>query len=163
MHSLLTVAVVSLHDHDLLSDGDTLLDSAEPEDAAQARVGLLVTVRHAHTTTGRNIEASEVAVLVDDSDEADVVGEDVDIVRRRNSDRDFELLTHISDVGLNVNGKATHLPRQVELAVQRLDILQCLTSDELLVQPNLVVCGRAWKQMLADAPCEVIGLSMQLR
>ena len=163
MHSLLTIAVVSLHSHDLLSDGDTLLDSAETEDAAQARVGLLVTVSYAHTATGRDVEASKVTVLVDDGDEADVVGEDVDIVCRRNSDRDFELPTHVSDVRLENYGGTTHLPRQVELAVQRLDILQCLTSNKLLVQPDLVVCGRAWKQMLADAPCEVVSLSVQLR
>ena len=91
MHSLLTIAVVSLHNHDLLSDGDTLLDSAETEDAAQARVGLLVTMRHAHTTTGRDVEASKVTVLVDDGDEADVVSEYVYIVRRRNSNSDLKL------------------------------------------------------------------------
>ena len=97
MHSLLTIAVVSLHNHDLLSDGDTLLDSAETEDAAQARVGLLVTVSYAHTATGRDVEASKVTVLVDDGDEADVVGEEIDIILRWDSDSNFILERYFSN------------------------------------------------------------------
>ena len=90
-HSLSTVAIVPLDKHDLLGDIDALLDSAEAEDGACPRVCLLVTVGDTHTSAGSDIEASELAVLVDDGDEADVVCEDINIVVWRNSYSDFEL------------------------------------------------------------------------
>ena len=89
--ALSAVAVVTLHEHDLLSDGLALLGRAEADDRAQARVGLLVAVRDTHTTTDRDVETLELAVVADDGDVAEVVGEDVDVVGRRDSDGDLEL------------------------------------------------------------------------
>ena len=79
-HSLSTVAIVPLDKHDLLGDIDALLDSAESEDGASPRVGLLVTVRDTHASPSGNVEASEIALLIDNGDEAHVVGKDIDIV-----------------------------------------------------------------------------------
>ena len=56
-HVLSAVAVIALHEHDLLSNGLALLGSAEADDRAQARVGLLVAVRDSHTTADRDVEA----------------------------------------------------------------------------------------------------------
>ena len=90
-HVLSAVAVVALHEHDLLGNGLALLGRAEADDRAQARVGLLVAVRDSHTTADRDVETLKLAVVADNGDVAEVVGEDVDIVRRRHSDGDLEL------------------------------------------------------------------------
>ena len=120
-------------------------------------------MRHAHTTAGRDVEAGKVAVLVNDGNKTDVVGEDIDIICRWNSNRNFELPVYVSNVGLNTYRRESYLSRQIKLAVQRLDVLQCVTSNELLVQPDLVVRSRTRKQVLADAFREVISLCMQIR
>ena len=90
-HVLSAVAVVALHEHDLLGNGLALLGSAEADDRAQARVRLLVAMRDTHTATNRHVKALEFTVVTDDGDVAEIVGEDVDVVRRRDSDRDLEL------------------------------------------------------------------------
>ena len=68
-----SVAIVSLYKHDLLSDIQGLRGRTISEYVSQTRVGLFVTVSDTHTSAGSNVEASELAVLVDDGDEADVV------------------------------------------------------------------------------------------
>ena len=85
------VAVVPLHDHDLLRNSDTLLGSHEAEEAACTRVGLLVTVCNTHATASSNVEARKLAISTNDSDEADVVSKDVYVVRGRNGDSDLKL------------------------------------------------------------------------
>ena len=80
-HDLLrAIAVVPLYNHDLLRYLDTLLNRAEPEYTTGSGVGLLVTVRNTHASTSGHVEASEIALLIDNGDEAHVVGKDIDIV-----------------------------------------------------------------------------------
>ena len=83
--------MVALHEHDLLGDGLALLGRAETDDRTETGVRLLVAVRDTHTTTDRDVETLELAVVADDGDVAEVVGEDVDVVGRRDSDGDLEL------------------------------------------------------------------------
>jgi glucose/arabinose dehydrogenase len=67
-------------------------------------------------------------------DEAEVVGEHVDVVVGRDRDGDLELA------------------RQVVLAVERLGVVGRLAArDQFLAQPDLVVGARARQKMLADA------------
>jgi hypothetical protein len=84
--------MVSLHQHNLLRDVLALLWSAEADDVGGSRVGLLVAVRDTHSTTDRNIEASETTIAVDNGNEADVVGKDIDVIGRRYRNRNLELL-----------------------------------------------------------------------
>ena len=90
-HVLSTVAVVALHEHDLLGDGLALLGRAETDDRTETGVRLLVAVRDAHATTNRHVKALEFTVITDDGDVAEIIGEDVDVVGRRDSDRDLKL------------------------------------------------------------------------
>ena len=76
------VAEVALNGDDLLRDVDHLLRAAEPEDVGQAGVGLDLVVGHPHAPADRDVEARQPAVVVRDRDEAEVVGEDVDVVAR---------------------------------------------------------------------------------
>ena len=76
------VAVVALRRHDRLGHGDDLIRLDEAEHVAEARVGLRVAVRRAHAAADGDVEAEQHAVF-DDRDEAEVVGEHVDIVARR--------------------------------------------------------------------------------
>ena len=56
-HVLSAVAVIALHEHDLLGDGLALLGRAETDDRTETGVRLLVAVRDSHTTTNRHVEA----------------------------------------------------------------------------------------------------------
>ena len=92
-HLLSTVTIVPLDKHDLLRNRGTLLNSPESEDATGARIGLLVAVSDTHASTGGDVKASELAILVHDSDETDIVRKDIDVIVGWNSDGDFELWT----------------------------------------------------------------------
>ena len=89
--SLLTIAVVSLYEHDLLRDVDTLLFRYVAEHVSQARVCLFVTVCHTHAATSGNIESFQLAIFADNGDESNIVRKDVDVIIRRDSDCNFEL------------------------------------------------------------------------
>jgi len=89
--SLDPVAVVPLHEHDFLCSQNTLFWCHEAENAACAGVRLLVTVRNTHTATRGHVEAGQLATLVDNSDEADVVREYIDIVGWWDSNSNFKL------------------------------------------------------------------------
>ena len=58
----------------------SLSDSAEAQYASKTRICLLVAVSDTHATTCSDVEARELALVVDDGDEADIVGEDIDVV-----------------------------------------------------------------------------------
>ncbi len=79
-HSLLSVTVVSLDQHYLLCHVTTLFVSAVAKHVAQSGVRLFITVRDPHTPACSNIETRDVAGLIDDGYEPDVVGEDIDVV-----------------------------------------------------------------------------------
>ena len=68
-----------------------MLNGTEPNDIANARVRLFVTVGHTHTTANCDIKAFQFTIFVHDSDEAKVIGKDVDIVVRGDGDCNFEL------------------------------------------------------------------------
>ena len=124
----MTVTVVPLHEHDLLRDVNTLLHSAEADDRAGSGVRLLVSVRDTHATADRDVEASELAVLINDSNETKIVGKDIDVVVRRDGDGDLELCECQRVVDAQIDSM-TNLAGEVELSVERLDVLQRITSD----------------------------------
>jgi hypothetical protein len=86
-----TISIVPLGQHDFLGHNWALLDGTEANNISCARVRFFVTVGHAHTTTDSDIEPSQLAILVDDSDEAQVVCEDINIVGGRHGNCNFEL------------------------------------------------------------------------
>lgn len=90
-NSLCTVSIVSLHQHDFLSDIFALLDSAETNFGPDARVRLFVSVSNTHTTTNGNIKALQLPIITNNRDESDIVRKDINIVDRRYGDCDFEL------------------------------------------------------------------------
>ena len=117
---LAAIAEVALHEHHLLGDVDRLLGPAEAHDVGGAREGLGLAVGHAHAAADGDVVADHLAVLARDGDEAQVLGEHVDVVGRRHRDHGLELA------------------RQVVPAVDRL--LVDLRVDHLLaVQPDLVI------------------------
>jgi hypothetical protein len=52
-------------------------------------------VRDAHPTTCGHVEANQFATLIDNSDEADVIGKDINVVNWWNCNSNFELKTVI--------------------------------------------------------------------
>ena len=120
-------------------------------------------MRNTHTTTGSNVEACELAVRANDRDETDVIGEDIDVIRRWYGNSDLELRQASASLLIDNEIKSMNLARQVELAVERLMVLQCFTGNKLLVEPDLVVGRSAREQVLARRLCERIHLVMQLR
>ncbi len=93
MNLLGTVAVVSLYQHDLLGDFAALCYSAETDNCTSARVRLLITMSYTHTSTDGDVEASELALLISDCDETNVIGKDVDVVEWWDGNSNFELQT----------------------------------------------------------------------
>ena len=89
-------------------------------------------MRHAHAAADRDIPARDVAGRVDDGDEAEIVGERVDVVRGRDRDDDFEFA------------------RQVSLAVDRLDHIFLAAGDLLAVEPDFTVGRRLRRQALGN-------------
>lgn len=90
-HLLNTVTMISLDEHDLLSDVLALLGCAETNKTSSTGVGLLVSMGHTHTTSNSDIEALKLAILAHNSDETQVVSEDINVVGGRNSNSNFEL------------------------------------------------------------------------
>jgi hypothetical protein len=91
-----TVTVVSLDQHNLLCHILTLLHCAKTEDIGSSGVRLLVSMRNTHSTSSSDIESGEFTVLVHDCDEADIIGEEVDVIRRGDGNGNFELKVYIS-------------------------------------------------------------------
>ena len=70
--------------------------SQKPKKLGGARIGFRLAVRHAHAAADRDIPARDLSGCVDDGDEAEIVGENVDVVRRRHRDDDLEFARQIS-------------------------------------------------------------------
>ncbi len=87
---------------------------------------------HAHAAADRDVPALQRAGLVERRDEAEVLGEDVDVVVRRHRDHGLEL------------------PRQVRAAVDRLDHLLLAADDLLAVEPDLAIGLRLRQEMIGD-------------
>lgn len=83
--------MISLDEHNLLGDVFALLDGAESDNATSTRISFLVPVGDTHATTDGNVEAFKLSMRADDSNEAEIISEDVHIVGRWDSDSDLEL------------------------------------------------------------------------
>jgi hypothetical protein len=59
-------------------------------------------VRDTHPTTCGHVEASQLATLVDNSDEADVIGKDIDIVNWWDCNSNFKLKKEIGYLSTKV-------------------------------------------------------------
>ena len=77
------VAPVALHGDDRLGHGDRVARLAEAHHVGGARIGVRLAMRHAHAAADRHVPAGHVAGVVEDRDEAEIVREDVDVVRGR--------------------------------------------------------------------------------
>jgi hypothetical protein len=100
----LTVAIISLDQHDLFRYIASLLDSAESQQTASPRIGIPVSKRGPHTSSYDNIEPSEFTILAHNGDESEIVGEHVYIIARGYGDGNFKLKTfvllgHVNNVG----------------------------------------------------------------
>ena len=89
---------------------------AEAQHIGGARIGTRLAMGHAHAATGGNVPAVDLAGVVDNGDEAKIVGEHVDVVRWRHRHRNLEL------------------SRQIGPAVDRLDNLVLASGDTLAVR-----------------------------
>jgi hypothetical protein len=119
-------------------------------------------VRDTHPTTCGHIKANQLATFVDNSNEADVVGKDIDIVNWWDCNSNFEL--KIGDqVFVKEYHHETNLSRQIELAVERFKVFKCLTGHLLLVQPDFMVGRCPGQKMFADTLCKLVHLGMQFR
>ncbi len=102
---------------------------------------------HAHAAADGDVPTRELAIL-HDSDEAEVVGEDVDVVVGRHGEHDLEF------------------PRQVVRAVDRLLVLlggTRLVHYLLAVEPDLVVGAGLRNKVIAHRHGELVGLHVNLR
>ena len=92
------------------------------------------------------METCQIAVLSNDSNKRYVVRKDVNVIRRRYRNSDLELIKEgglTKSISRSVNSCA-NLSREVEFSIQRLKVLDSFTSNELLIEPNLVICARPW-------------------
>ena len=80
-----------MNQHDLLRNDLTLVNGTETENVTQPRVSLLVSVGDTHTTAGGHVETDKFTLLVNDSDETDIVSEEINIIVWRDSNSNFEL------------------------------------------------------------------------
>ena len=144
MLALRAVAVVALHGDDLLRDIDDLVHPAKSKDVRETGEGLHLIVRHSHATADRDVEADKVARIVRDGDEAEVVGEDIDVVGGRDGDDGLEF------------------PGEVGLSVDRL-LLGLAAGDHRVVDPYLVVGAGPRGEMRRDRPRDLEGLRVQVR
>jgi hypothetical protein len=87
-------------------------------------------VSDTHTSTGGNVVSLNSAVGINDSNESNVVGQDIDRVVWWDSYGDLELSGEVGGT------------------VKRLKVLDGITSDLLFVKPDLVVGGSAGEEML---------------
>ena len=90
-NALYTVAIVSLDQHDLLRHVFTLFHCAKTENIGCSGICLLVCMGYTHSTSSSDIESGESTSLIHNRDETNIVGEDVDVIRRGDGDCDFEL------------------------------------------------------------------------
>lgn len=128
--------MVPLDQHNALSNLGTILSRDETDDITQSRVGLLVTVSNTHTTTNANIVTNDLVVL-NNGNETNIVGEDVNGIVRRDGDGDLEF-----------TGEVVRAVERLAVRVERLD---SVTRDLLLVKPDFVVSVGSRKEMLRDS------------
>ena len=126
MLAVLAVAPVALHGDDGLCDFHGVTVRAETHDIGSARIGVLLTVSHAHSAADSNVPANDIAACIDNRDVAEIMCEHIDVVRWRHCHNNFEF------------------PRQVGFAVDRFNDFLLPARDTLAVKPNLTIrrCAR---------------------
>ena len=130
MLAVRTVAVVALHGHHLLRHVHRLLRRAESDHVAGAREGVRLAMGHPHAAADDHVVADDPPVLFD-RNEAEIVGEHVHVVVRRQCNGDLEFARHVG------------------AAVDRFVFL--LAAGQLFaVDPDLVPGAASRQQMRAD-------------
>ena len=145
--AIVPIAVVALHQHDRLRHGHDAIRRAVADDVGKPREGRRLTMRHAHAAPDADIESLEFACL-DIGNEADVMGEDIDVVLRRDRQGDLELA------------------RQIMPRVQRLDLVfgfPGAARHAFFAEEDLVVGPGTRQQMRADLVREIVDLAMDRR
>ena len=139
---VLAIAEVPLHEHDLLHDVEHAVGGRVAQRVGQAGERLLFLVCQAHAASHIDVEAVHVLpALAQESDQTDIVGEDVRAVVTREGDGSLELAR---EVGFTVD--------RLFLAGERLWLVELLPdlAAILAAQPDLVVSWRARAEMLGD-------------
>ena len=144
MLALDPVAVVALHRQHRRGDVQHLVRGDEADHAAQPRPGLRIAVAGAHAAADGDVEAGQVAVLADDGDQAQIVGEHVHVVERWHRHGHLELA------------------RQVGVTVDRV-LLGAAVGQLLLVQPDLVVGAGPGQERGRQPLRPVVHLRVQAR
>ncbi len=145
MLAVAAVAPIALHGDGCFRDGDGVAGRAKSQNVGGARIGVGLAVGHSHAAADRDVPALDLTFVVEDRDIAEVVGVDVDVVRRRNRDHRLEFA------------------RQISLAVNRLHDLVVTTDDLLAIEPDLAIGRRAWGQVVGNRAGEVEGRGVGLR
>ena len=130
-----TITVIALDGDDRLRHVHRVLRLAEADHVAGTRVGLGLTVGHPHAAANHDVVTDD-SIALHDRDKAEIMGENIDIVMRRQCDGDLEFA------------------RQVGTAENRF-ILDLATGNLFLIQPDLVPSSGARQQMARDVACQV--------
>ena len=135
-----TVAMVALRGEYRFGDDEQLLRGDETDQMPEQGIGAGVTVAGTHAATNADVESCELAVL-DDGDEAEIMGEHVDIVVRWHGKGDLELAWQ---VGLAIQGLAFRFG----------------PGEGHLIQPQFGVRARARFQVQRQAARPVVHLGV---
>ncbi len=130
-----TITVIALDGDDRLRHVHRVLRLAEADHVTGARVGFRLTMGHPHAAANHNV-VTDNSIALHDSDKAEIMGENIDIVVRRQSNGDLEFA------------------RQVGAAEDRF-ILDLAAGHLLLIQPDLVPGSGARQQMAGDVARQV--------
>ncbi len=124
------VAEIALRGHHRGRQRNDLVRRDEADHVADARIGLGIAMAGAHAAADADVVAAQFTGF-DHGDEAQVLGEHIHVVHRRNGEADLELA------------------RQVAVAVDRLGFLAA-AGDLLFVQPDLVIGAGVGQQVLGQ-------------
>src|SRR3974390_2981762 len=138
------IAPVALHGDHRFGDRQHVLGFAETYDIGDAWISVALAVGHAHAATDGHVPALDL-FLVEDRDEAEIVGQHVDVVRRRHRHHDLKLT------------------RQVGLAVDRFGNFLLTSGDALAFEPDLAIGRGAWQEMVGDEALWVLRGGMRSR
>jgi hypothetical protein len=107
--------MIPLDQHHLLRHVFPLFLGTETNNVADARVGLLASMSDTHAATDADVEAAQLSLLIDHSNETEVIGKNIDIIVGRYCDSDFELIGFVRQG--TTKKRAPHLARQIKLSV----------------------------------------------
>jgi hypothetical protein len=138
MDSLSSVSIVTLGQKNTLGDLETISNRTEAQNVAGPRIRFLIRVGDTHSTSCCDVEADEASFVICDGDESNIIRENVDVVVRGYSNRNFELRNISAWVWLE---EPPYLSRKIIWPVHGLYILDSVTSNHLFVQPDLVICA----------------------